>query len=79
VTKEQATYLIALSKTHNQIEAEQLVRKLQNPLEFQHDFYCNLYPKIIREISTLEDNWCKGVKWLQRINCESENSKGNNV
>lgn len=76
VSKEQATYLIALAQTRNQTEAEKLIRQIRNPLEFQHDFYCRLYPQIVSEIKSLEDNWRSGVHWLQRINCESENSKG---
>jgi F-box and WD-40 domain protein 1/11 len=75
-SKEQATYMIALSQSRNQMEAEQLLRQIYNPLEFQHDFYCRLYPQIVEDIERLNDNWCKGVHWLQRINCESENSKG---
>lgn len=60
VSKERATQLIALSHTDNQAEAENLIREIQNPLEFQHEFYCRLYPQIVDEISNLEDNWRKG-------------------
>ncbi|KAH1004989.1 beta-TrCP isoform X2 [Dendroctonus ponderosae] len=41
-----------------------------------HSFYRTLYPKIIRDISSLENNWRNGKHILQRINCRSENSKG---
>jgi len=39
-------------------------------------FYRKLYPSIIKDIETIEDNWRCGKHNLQRINCRSENSKG---
>lgn len=39
-------------------------------------FYRTLYPKIIRDIESIENNWRMGRHNLQRINCRSENSKG---
>lgn len=47
-----------------------------DPLEFQHRFYRDLYPQIMHDISTIENNWRQGKHRLQRINCESVNSKG---
>lgn len=41
-----------------------------------HSFYRKLYPNIIKDIETIEDNWRCGKHNLQRINCRSENSKG---
>jgi len=41
-----------------------------------HSFYRGLYPSIIKDIDTIEDNWRCGKHNLQRINCRSENSKG---
>ncbi|XP_028162332.1 F-box/WD repeat-containing protein 11-like isoform X1 [Ostrinia furnacalis] len=41
-----------------------------------HSFYRQLYPKIIQDIRSIEDNWRMGRHNLQRINCRSENSKG---
>lgn len=41
-----------------------------------HIFYRSLYPKIIRDIESIENNWRHGRHILQRINCRSENSKG---
>lgn len=41
-----------------------------------HSFYRSLYPKIIRDIDSIESNWRNGQHILQRINCRSENSKG---
>ncbi|XP_050293329.1 beta-TrCP isoform X1 [Anthonomus grandis grandis] len=41
-----------------------------------HSFYRSLYPKIIRDIDSIESNWRNGKHILQRINCRSENSKG---
>ena len=41
-----------------------------------HSFYRRLYPSIINDIDTIEDNWRCGKHNLQRINCRSENSKG---
>ncbi|CAH0599561.1 unnamed protein product [Chrysodeixis includens] len=41
-----------------------------------HSFYRQLYPKIIKDIQSIEDNWRMGKHNLQRINCRSENSKG---
>lgn len=41
-----------------------------------HSFYRALFPKIIRDIESIESNWRHGRHILQRINCRSENSKG---
>ena len=77
ISKEQATYYIALVRCHHdKADAEKLIRETSNPLELQHEFYCQLYPQIINDISSLEENWRAGNHRLQRINCESENSKG---
>uniref|UniRef100_A0A915D849 F-box domain-containing protein n=1 Tax=Ditylenchus dipsaci TaxID=166011 RepID=A0A915D849_9BILA len=76
VSKEQATYLIALAKNVGKIEAEELKRSHPDPNEFQHLFYRELYPQIVRDIMMIENNWHQGKHRLQRINCESENSKG---
>lgn len=35
-----------------------------------------MYPKIIQDIDSIENNWRLGRHILQRINCRSENSKG---
>ncbi|KAI4504692.1 hypothetical protein M0802_000242 [Mischocyttarus mexicanus] len=41
-----------------------------------HNFYRNLYPKIVKDIDSIDNNWRMGRFNLQRINCRSENSKG---
>ncbi len=41
-----------------------------------HAFYRRLYPVIIKDIESIENNWRCGKHNLQRINCQSENSKG---
>lgn len=41
-----------------------------------HSFYRSLFPKIIQDIESIENNWRMGRHILQRINCRSENSKG---
>ncbi|XP_028047929.1 beta-TrCP [Monomorium pharaonis] len=41
-----------------------------------HNFYRSLYPKIVKDIESIENNWRMGRFNLQRINCRSENSKG---
>ncbi|XP_046431789.1 beta-TrCP isoform X2 [Neodiprion pinetum] len=41
-----------------------------------HAFYRTLFPKIIKDIDSIENNWRMGRHNLQRINCRSENSKG---
>ncbi|XP_070500078.1 F-box/WD repeat-containing protein 1A isoform X1 [Chironomus tepperi] len=41
-----------------------------------HSFYRQLYPVIMKDIETIENNWRSGNHNLQRINCRSENSKG---
>ncbi|XP_071447828.1 beta-TrCP [Hetaerina americana] len=41
-----------------------------------HTFYRTLFPKIILDIDSIENNWRMGRHNLQRINCRSENSKG---
>lgn len=42
----------------------------------QHKFYRELFPKIMKDIEAIENNWRTGNHNLQRINCRSENSKG---
>ncbi|XP_031636812.1 F-box/WD repeat-containing protein 11 [Contarinia nasturtii] len=42
----------------------------------QHPFYRSLYPKIMNDIESIENNWRNGQHMLKRINCRSENSKG---
>lgn len=41
-----------------------------------HSFYRKLYPRILKDIEQIENNWRCGRHTLQRINCRSENSKG---
>ncbi|CAG2105452.1 unnamed protein product [Medioppia subpectinata] len=41
-----------------------------------HMFYRRLFPKIIQDIESTENNWRSGRHNLQRINCRSEASKG---
>lgn len=41
-----------------------------------HRFYRSLYPLIIEDIETIENNWKCGRHVLQKIVCQSENSKG---
>ncbi|XP_053697986.1 beta-TrCP isoform X1 [Sabethes cyaneus] len=41
-----------------------------------HKFYRELFPKIMKDIEAIENNWRTGNHNLQRINCRSENSKG---
>lgn len=41
-----------------------------------HAFYRNLFPKIVKDIDSIDNNWRMGRHNLQRINCRSENSKG---
>lgn len=41
-----------------------------------HSFYRSLYPRIIKDIDSIESNWRNGKHVLQKINCRSENSKG---
>jgi len=41
-----------------------------------HMFYRRLYPKIILDIESTENNWRIGRHSLHKINCRSESSKG---
>lgn len=41
-----------------------------------HSFYRELYPTIMKDIESIENNWRSGRHMLRRINCRSENSKG---
>lgn len=41
-----------------------------------HSFYRALFPKIMNDIESIENNWRNGRHMLRRINCRSENSKG---
>ncbi|CCD66391.1 F-box/WD repeat-containing protein lin-23 [Caenorhabditis elegans] len=45
-------------------------------LILMHVFYSKLYPKIIRDIHNIDNNWKRGNYKMTRINCQSENSKG---
>lgn len=47
-----------------------------NEPQQSHAFYRQLYPSILKDIETIENNWKCGRHNLQRINCHSENSKG---
>ena len=76
ISTEQATILIAMGKGMSRQEAEAFKDRLEDPLTYQHEFYRDLYPKIRRDIEQIEENWKTGRHRLQRINCQSENSKG---
>jgi F-box and WD-40 domain protein 1/11 len=56
------------------------IRYLFKPLSGEshpdHMFYRRLFPKIIQDIESTENNWRCGRHNLQRINCRSESSKG---
>ncbi|XP_063985854.1 beta-TrCP isoform X1 [Diachasmimorpha longicaudata] len=41
-----------------------------------HTFYRNLFPNIMKDIDSIDNNWRMGNHKLQKINCRSENSKG---
>ncbi|KAK4471501.1 hypothetical protein MN116_004923 [Schistosoma mekongi] len=43
---------------------------------FAHRFYKQLYPRIIRDIARVEDNWSRGHYHLTRIPCRSDVTKG---
>ncbi|CAI2729313.1 unnamed protein product [Schistosoma spindalis] len=43
---------------------------------FAHRFYKQLYPRIIRDIARVEDNWTRGQYHLTRIPCRSDVTKG---
>ncbi|CAL2032404.1 unnamed protein product [Caenorhabditis brenneri] len=51
-------------------------REKLEQLILMHVFYSKLYPKIIRDIHNIDNNWKRGNYKLTRINCQSENSKG---
>uniref|UniRef100_A0A7E4W302 F-box domain-containing protein n=1 Tax=Panagrellus redivivus TaxID=6233 RepID=A0A7E4W302_PANRE len=77
VTTEQATLLIAIAQgAKNRAEAEAFRATLSDPIWYQHEFYRTLYPQIQGDIALIEQNWKTGRHRLQRINCQSENSKG---
>ena len=41
-----------------------------------HDFYRELYPKMLHDIEQLDVNWRTGNFQLEKIQCRSQNSKG---
>ncbi|CAF0894512.1 unnamed protein product [Adineta ricciae] len=41
-----------------------------------HEFYRQLYPKILHDIQQIETNWRTGNFQLEKIQCRSQNSKG---
>ncbi|CAL8069933.1 unnamed protein product [Calicophoron daubneyi] len=43
---------------------------------FAHRFYKQLYPRIIKDIKRVEDNWARGKYHLTRIPCRSDVTKG---
>jgi F-box and WD-40 domain protein 1/11 len=55
-----------------------LFRQIFNSNEGQktHEFYRQLYPKILQDIRQLDYNWRQGSFQLERIQCRSQNSKG---
>ncbi|KAI6237323.1 hypothetical protein M3Y95_00253000 [Aphelenchoides besseyi] len=75
VSSEQATALIH-QVLANSPDFDPSMISNKDPYEIQHEFYCNLYPQITDDIMCLDANWKNGRHRLQRINCESENSKG---
>ncbi|KAI6216721.1 F-box domain-containing protein [Aphelenchoides fujianensis] len=76
VSSEQAHALIQQQLQGNAADWEIVNVKEKDMFELQHEFYCKLYPQIVNDIQALEANWRTGNHRLQRINCESENSKG---
>ena len=55
-----------------------LFRQLLTSNEQQktHDFYRQLYPRILHDIKKIEYNWRHGQFQLEKIQCRSQNSKG---
>uniref|UniRef100_A0AC35FN96 F-box domain-containing protein n=1 Tax=Panagrolaimus sp. PS1159 TaxID=55785 RepID=A0AC35FN96_9BILA len=76
ISTEQATIFIAMARGMTKQDAEAFRLTLIDPLEYQHEFYRDLYPQIRLDIKQIEENWKNGKFRLQRINCQSENSKG---
>uniref|UniRef100_A0AC34FJI3 F-box domain-containing protein n=1 Tax=Panagrolaimus sp. ES5 TaxID=591445 RepID=A0AC34FJI3_9BILA len=76
ISTEQATIFIAMARGMTKQEAEAFRLTLNDQLEYQHEFYRDLYPQIRLDINQIEENWKNGKFRLQRINCQSENSKG---
>ncbi|CAF0873222.1 unnamed protein product [Adineta steineri] len=55
-----------------------LFRQILTSSEIQktHEFYRQLYPKIIHDIEQIETNWRTGNFRIEKIQCRSQNSKG---
>ncbi|UJR30438.1 hypothetical protein I4U23_017971 [Adineta vaga] len=52
----------------------QILTSFQTPKS--HEFYRQLYPKILHDIKQIESNWRTGSFQLEKIQCRSQNSKG---
>ncbi|KAL7064188.1 hypothetical protein AAHC03_04565 [Spirometra sp. Aus1] len=57
------------SATPSEIEASDAIL-------FANRFYKQLYPRIIRDIKRVDENWSKGLYRLIRIPCRSDTTKG---
>ena len=77
ISKDQATVAILVAGGMSLKDAwRHSASESFNPLELQHRFYRGLYPQIMADIHQIEQNWREGRHRLERINYESENSKG---
>jgi F-box and WD-40 domain protein 1/11 len=47
-----------------------------NEQQKSHEFYRQLYPKVLDDIKQIEHNWRCGQFHLEKIQCRSQNSKG---
>lgn len=76
VTKFETEYLCIINIFFLYLRIQYLFKPKPGENHRPHNFYRSLYPKIIQDIESIENNWRVGKHILQRINCRSENSKG---
>ncbi|XP_026681183.1 F-box/WD repeat-containing protein 11 [Diaphorina citri] len=68
--------LVVSGSSDNTIRIQYLFKPKPGESHPDHCSYRSLFPKIIQDIESIENNWRMGKFLLQRINCRSENSKG---
>ncbi|KAL3319631.1 F-box and WD repeat domain containing 11 [Cichlidogyrus casuarinus] len=70
---------------HNKMEVSEipsnstaslLERLAYQPMFYAHRFYKQLYPRIVRDIKRVDQNWSAGCYHLTRISCRSDVTKG---
>lgn len=65
-----------LTCMHTSCRRQYLFHSNMSEAHLEGEFFRSLYPIIVRDTLTLEQNWRDGPPELHRIRCQSESSKG---